>query len=127
MADFRTPLGRVYGLGSAKDGTGHFIRQRVSAVAMAVLAIWFVVAMIGLAGAGHAEATAWLARPVNAIPMLLLVIAAFYHARLGLQVVIEDYVHGEAAKMSLLMLVTFATFGLGVACVFSILKVALGA
>lgn len=126
MSDFRTPLNKVRGFGSAVDGTGHFIKQRGSAVAMTVLVLWFLVAAIRLDGFDYQTMHAWLATPYHAIMMLLFVLTAFYHARLGLQVVVEDYVHHELTKMATLLAVEFATKGLALVCVFSILKVALG-
>ena len=126
MTDFRTPLSKVRGFGSAVDGTGHFVKQRGSAIALAVLVLWFIVAAIRLGGLEYGATQAWLAEPYHAIMMLLFVITAFYHARLGLQTVVEDYVHHELSKMATLLAINFACIGFGLASVFSILKVALG-
>ncbi len=127
MADpLRTPMKTAAGLGSAKSGTDHFIAQRVSAVALAALVPWFIFSIVTAYRAGYADAAAWLAAPVNAIAMLLLVSAAFYHMRLGLQVVIEDYIGKHGTRAALLILNTFAAGVLWVASVFSILKVAFG-
>ncbi|MEQ8603102.1 MAG: succinate dehydrogenase, hydrophobic membrane anchor protein [Marivibrio sp.] len=120
----KTPLGAARGLGSAKSGTHHWIVQRITAIALVPLTIWFVFAAIGLAGGGYAEASAWLAQPINAVLMILLSIATFHHMQLGLQVVIEDYVHGEGVKIATLLAVKLGAFALGAAAVFSILKVA---
>jgi len=120
----RTPISRVRGLGSAKDGTHHWWMQRLTAIALVPLTIWFVVSMICLASADHATVSAWLATPLTAVLMLLFVIATFYHLQLGLQVVIEDYIHGEAVKMTCLIGLKLASFALGVAAAFAILKVA---
>jgi len=120
----RTPISRVRGLGSAKDGTHHWWMQRLTAVALVPLSIWFVISMIGLASADHAAVSAWLATPLTAVLMLLFVIATFYHMQLGLQVVIEDYIHGEAAKMVCLIGIKLGSFALGVAAAFAVLKVA---
>ncbi len=120
----RTPLARVRGLGSAKDGTHHWWMQRVTAVALVPLSIWFVVSMIKLTGADHTAVTAWLATPATAVLMLLFIVATFYHLQLGMQVVIEDYVHGEAMKIACLMCVKLGSFALAVASAFSVLKVA---
>jgi succinate dehydrogenase / fumarate reductase membrane anchor subunit len=95
----RTPLGRVLGLGSAKEGVEHWWRQRTTALLLVPLTLWFVIAVIGLVGADRAAMVAWMHNPMAAILMILLIAASFYHAALGLQVVIEDYVHGEAAKL----------------------------
>lgn len=120
----RTPISRVRGLGSAKEGTHHWWMQRLTAIALIPLGIWFVISMICLAGADHSAASAWLANPLTAVLMLLLVVATFHHLQLGLQVVIEDYIHGEAAKMVCLIGLKLASFALGVAAVFAVLKVA---
>jgi succinate dehydrogenase / fumarate reductase membrane anchor subunit len=113
----RSPLGRARGLGSAKDGTHHWWAQRVTAIALVPLTVWFVASVIGLAGAPLIELQAWVASPVVAVLLLILVGATFQHARLGVQVVIEDYVHHEGVKVALL---------LGAIAAFSILKLAFG-
>lgn len=101
----RTPLARVRHLGSAKDGTHHWWLQRVTAIALVPLALWFVASVVSLAGAGHAEVAAWAGGPLTATLLVLLLVATFYHAVLGLQVVIEDYVHHHLARTGLLLLV----------------------
>ena len=120
----RTPLSRVRGLGSAKDGTHHWWVQRLSAVALVPLTVWFVISVISLAGADHAAVSAWLAQPLSAVFMLLFVVATFYHLQLGVQVVIEDYIHGEATKIICLVALKLLSIALGVAGVFAVLKVA---
>jgi succinate dehydrogenase / fumarate reductase membrane anchor subunit len=120
----KTPLGTARGLGSAKNGTHHWIMQRITAVALVPLTLWFVFSAVALAGSGYGDATAWLADPINAVLMLLLVIATFHHLQLGLQVVIEDYVHGEGVKIASLLAVKLAAFALGTAAAFAVLKVA---
>lgn len=120
----RTPISRVRGLGSAKEGTHHWWMQRITAIALIPLGIWFVVSLICLAGADHATVSAWLAGPLTAVLMLLLIVATFHHLQLGIQVVIEDYVHGEAAKMACLIGLKLASFALGIAAAFAVLKVA---
>jgi succinate dehydrogenase / fumarate reductase membrane anchor subunit len=122
----RSPLGRARGLGSAKEGTAHWWAQRVTAVALVPLTLWFVVNLIALAGAPRIDVLAWLASPVVAVLMLLLVAAVFRHAQLGLQVVIEDYVHAEGVKVAALMFVNGASLLLGALAAFSILKLAFG-
>ena len=126
MASYRTPLGRVRGLGSAKHGVGHFIGQRVSAVALIVLVLWGVASALTLAGADFASASAWMRSPWHAVPLALFVAVALYHARLGIQTVIEDYIHKPLTRNALLILNLFVAW-LGAAIgVFSILKVAFG-
>lgn len=117
----RSALGRVRGLGSAKSGTGHWWSQRLSAIALVPLTLWFVAAVATRAGAGHAEVAAWLSSPWNACLMILLVVATFYHAWLGMQVVIEDYVHDERWKIASLLLVKGASILLALLAMLSIL------
>jgi succinate dehydrogenase / fumarate reductase membrane anchor subunit len=126
MADSRlqSPLGRVMGLGSAKEGVAHWWAQRLTAVALIPLLIWFVIEIIGLTGAPRAEVVAWLHNPFVAITMVLLLIAAFYHMALGIQVVVEDYVHSEWSKITLLMLNKFVAFALAAAGIFAVLRIA---
>jgi succinate dehydrogenase / fumarate reductase membrane anchor subunit len=122
----QSPIARVRGLGPAREGVNHWIRQRLTAISNIVLVLWFVFSAMALAGAGYEEVRAWLASPVPASLMILLVISTFYHARLGVQVVIEDYVHHEGAKIGSLAAVTLITFGLAVACIVAVLKIAIG-
>lgn len=122
----RSTLSRVRHLGSAHDGTHHFWVQRLTAVALIPLTVWFVVSIVMLAGAPYEEVAAWLARPVPAILMVLLVVATFHHAQLGLQVVIEDYVHQPALRLTSLILVKLGAAALGFAAVFAVLKLAFG-
>ena len=122
----RSPLGRVRGLGSAKTGTDHFWAQRVTAVALVPLTLWFVYALLSLAGADYATVSAWLRSPVNAVLMLALIVATFHHMQLGLQVVIEDYIHGEGIKIACLMIMKGGSLLLAVAAAFAVLSVAFG-
>jgi succinate dehydrogenase / fumarate reductase membrane anchor subunit len=122
--NMRTPISRVRGLGSAKEGVQHWWMQRLTAIALIPLTVWFVVSMIYLGSADHATVAAWMANPLTAVLALLLIVATFYHLALGLQVVVEDYVHGEAAKMFCLIAIKLGTFALGVAAAFAVLKVA---
>lgn len=123
---FQSPLSRVRGLGSAKSGTHHWWYQRVTAIAMIPLGVWFVTSLLGLVGAEHEVVITWISQPLTAILLILLVINLFYHMQLGLQVAIEDYIHTEARKLTALLVVKFASIGLGVACIFSILKISFG-
>ena len=120
----RTPLGRVRGLGSAKEGAGHWWAQRLTAVSLVPLALWFVASVVAMAGADHATATAWLGGPAVAICMVLLILAACHHGQLGMQVVIEDYVHSGWIKLTAIVLVKMASVVIAVAAVFSVLKIA---
>lgn len=122
----RTPIGTVRGLGSAKNGTDHFWMQRVTAVALVPLTIWFTASLVCLTGGDRADIVAWLAAPLNAILMLLVIVAGFYHLKLGLQVIIEDYVHGEGKKLVSNLANTFACTTVGFAASFAVLKIAFG-
>ena len=126
MKEMRTPLGRVRGLGSAKTGTEDFWHQRLTAMANIPLVIAGVVIVISLVGRNHAAAAQILGSPLIAILMLLFIISVTYHMRIGMQVIIEDYVHDERAKYALLILNTFYTFAAGFAAVYAILKLSFG-
>ena len=123
---FRTPLGRARGLGSAKDGTAHWWAQRITAVALVPLSLWFVVSVIGLVGAEHEAAKAWIGAPVNAVLLVVLIGAVFHHAQLGLQVVLEDYVHSEWLKIASILVVKFAALLLALAGIFAVLHISFG-
>ena len=124
---FRTPLGQARGLGSAKKGTGHWWGQRVSAVALIPLSLWFAVSMLQLTHADYVVVINWLHRPREAVLMSLFLGTLFYHAYLGVQVVVEDYVHTEWLKIASLLLIKFAAVFLAAAGIFTALRIAFGA
>jgi succinate dehydrogenase / fumarate reductase, membrane anchor subunit len=126
MVDLRTDLARVRGLGSAKEGVHHWWMQRLSAVALVPLGIWFVVSAIKLAGVPLAGFRAWLNTGANVFLMVLLVATLFYHLKLGLQVVLEDYIHNERVKIVSLALNTFGCILVGAYSIFALVKVAFG-
>jgi succinate dehydrogenase / fumarate reductase membrane anchor subunit len=118
-----TELGRVRGLGSAKHGAGHWWQQRVTAFANIVLILWLLVSLIRLPNLDYAIVHGWMQGPLVAVPLALIVINTFWHFKMGLQVVIEDYQHGES-RIALLGLLNIFTFAGGALALFSILKVA---
>ena len=124
---YRTPLARVRGLGSAKEGAEHFWRQRLTAVANIFLVCFLIWLLATLGGADYATAKQTLAKPHIAIPLLLLVLSGLVHMRLGMQVIIEDYVHSEGRRVAALMLNSFFTLVVGLVCVFAVLKLSFGA
>lgn len=128
MADrtLRTPLSRVIHLGSAKDGAQHWWMQRVTAVALTPLAIWFVASLVSLAGADLSMLKAWLGQPLPALFMILFLGVGLYHLKLGLQTIVEDYVHEEGPKLVLLLANAFACVLVGGAAILAVLKLAFG-
>ncbi len=121
----RSPLGRVLGLGTAKDGTAHWWAQRVTAVALVILSIWFLAVLLRADGLSYAEVVAFLERPLSAILMSLLCITLAYHSYLGIEVVIEDYVHGAGVKVASLIASRFAHVFVASASIYSILRIGL--
>ncbi|MBM3548437.1 MAG: succinate dehydrogenase, hydrophobic membrane anchor protein [Alphaproteobacteria bacterium] len=122
----RSTIARVRGLGSAKHGVEHWWMQRVTAVALIPLTLWFAASLVSLAGAEWEAAYLWIASPAGAVPMILFLVAGLWHGKLGLQVVIEDYIHAEVLKVALLMLLSLATVALGIAGVFAVCKISFG-
>jgi succinate dehydrogenase membrane anchor subunit len=122
----RTPLKNVRGLGSAKEGADHFWKQRLTGAANLFLSIFLLGLLINLAGADHATVKSVLSRPLVALPLVLLVVSATVHMRIGMTVIIEDYVHGEGTKIALLMLNTFFSILVGAASALAVLKLSFG-
>lgn len=119
----RNPLGRARGLGSAKEGFHHWWMQRVTAVAMIPLFVYLVSQAAVLAGGDYTAITVWLDRPVNAVAMLLFIVSSFYHAALGIQVIVEDYIHGEGVKITALLLNKLFFLFMAVAAIYAVLAV----
>ncbi|HPA38344.1 MAG TPA: succinate dehydrogenase, hydrophobic membrane anchor protein [Phenylobacterium sp.] len=125
-AEFRTPLSRARGLGSAKHGATHWVAERVSAIALVPLVLWAVFGVIRLAAGDYGVAVDWVGQPLNAVLLVLLVAVAFWHMATGVRVIIEDYIHKMLTKTALLLANMFIAVLAGGLAIFSILKVALG-
>jgi succinate dehydrogenase / fumarate reductase membrane anchor subunit len=121
-----TAIGRVRGLGSAKAGAHHWWLERLTSVSTLLLFIWLLVALLRLPRLDHEMVTEWLASPLAAVPMLLLIVSTFWHTKLGMQVIIEDYVHEEGLKLFTITLLNFFVIALGALAFFSVLKIAFG-
>ena len=126
MENYRTPLRRARGLGSAKHGVGAWLAERVTSVALVPLVLWAVFGVITLAGTDYYGAVAWISQPVNAVLMVLLTAIAFLHMHSGMRVIVEDYIHKMPTKAGLLVANLFVCVLVGALAIFSILKVALG-
>lgn len=124
MSNFRTPLSKVKGLGSAKEGTSHFWTQRLTAIALIPLVLWLAFSVASLPDMEYLAMREWLSQPFNAITMILFIIAGFYHARLGLQVVIEDYIGSHGPRTAAIIGVTFIASAMAVTGVFSVMRIA---
>ncbi|WP_187335753.1 succinate dehydrogenase, hydrophobic membrane anchor protein [Novosphingopyxis iocasae] len=119
-----TELGRVRGLGSAKEGAHHWIGQRLTALANLLLLLWFVGSLLALPSLGYQTVATWLSSPLVAVPMILLVVSTCWHLRLGLQVFIEDYAHEPSAKLPLLIILNFYAIAAAALGTFAVLKLA---
>ncbi len=126
MSDMRTPLGRVRGHGSAKSGTDHFWVQRLTALANVPLVIFLMASVVALVGADYETVKAYLSMPIVSILFLLLIGSGIYHMRLGMQVIIEDYVHSEGKRLLAVIGNNFFSVLVGLACVYAVLKLGLG-
>lgn len=122
----RSQLGRVRGLGSNQEGTHHFWVQRLSGIALVPLMLWLVIAGVGMVGADLATFKAWVGTHYNPLLLILLILTMFHHAQLGLQVIIEDYIHGEAAKFTSLILMKFAVVLIGGCAIFAVIRLTFG-
>lgn len=122
--DFRSPIKRAKGLGSAHAGVHHWMMQRVTAIALIPLTVWFIYSVLELRSASYADFTAWISSPINAVVMILFIIASFYHAVLGAQVIVEDYIQCKCLKMIKLIGQKLFFIALAIATIFSILKIA---
>ena len=123
----RTPLGQVLGRGSAKDGTAHFFGQRISGIGLLLLGLWFVGSIATMPGFAYADAIAFISTPINGVLLVLLVATLAYHSSLGIQVVIEDYVHSHGLELACLVVSRFAHGFLAVAAIYAIFRIGLSA
>lgn len=126
MSDLRTPLARARGLGAAHDGTHHFWVHRLSALALVPLCLWFVASVVCKIGASYEEFMAWAGQLHVATALVITIVLTFHHAALGLQTVVEDYVHTPLPRLALLLLVKYSSFALAVIGVMAVLKISLG-
>ncbi len=125
-SDLRSPLNRARGLGSAKSGVHHFWVQRLTAVALIPLVAWFAVSLVMLSGADYAMVRAWIGSPVVMVLLILTICIGLHHGQLGIQVVIEDYVHSDGVKLALIVAVKFAAVFFGLAATVAILRIGFG-
>ena len=126
MSDLRTPLARARGLGSARDGLHHWWAQRLTAIALIPLVVWFAISLVMLSGADYDIARAWIGSPLVMVLLILTIVIGLHHGQLGLQVVIEDYVHGDGWKLALIVAVRFVVVIFGLAATVAILRIGFG-
>ncbi|MEX2353678.1 MAG: succinate dehydrogenase, hydrophobic membrane anchor protein [Gammaproteobacteria bacterium] len=122
----QTPLAKARGLGSAKEGTHHFWHQRLTAVALVPLTLWIMISIVMMTSLDYESVVVWMSAPINAVLLLIFMLALFYHAQLGVQVVIEDYIESEWQKIACIILIRFLVILAGTSSVLAILKVFLG-
>lgn len=122
--DSRTYIGRVRGLGSAKHGGEHWLKQRLTAIGNVLLTTWFVISLLMIPSFDHGPLAQWLAQPLVAVPMILMIVNIFTHVRLGLQVLIEDYVHDDGLKFATMILLNFYVIASAVFGIFVVAKLA---
>lgn len=125
-SDLRSPLNRARGLGSAKSGVHHFWMQRLTAVALIPLVIWFAVSLVMLSGADYGMARSWLSSPFVMVLLILTICIGLYHGQLGIQVVIEDYVHNEGVKLALIVAIKFIAVFFGLAAIVASMRIGFG-
>lgn len=125
-SDLRSPLNRARGLGSAKSGVHHFWMQRLTAVALIPLVIWFAVSLVMLSGADYGMARSWLGSPFVMVLLILTICIGLYHGQLGMQVVIEDYVHSEGVKLALIVAIKFIAVFFGLAAIVASMRIGFG-
>ena len=126
MTDLRTPLARARGLGSAKDGLHHWWVQRVTAVALVPLVVWFAISLVMLSGADYPVVRAWIGSPLVMVLLMLTIVIGLHHGQLGMQVVIEDYVQNDGMKLALIVLMRFIAVLFGLAAIVAILRIGFG-
>ena len=125
-SDLRTPLARARGLGSAREGVHHWWAQRLTAIALIPLVVWFAISLVMMSGADYGAVRAWIGSPMVMVLLILTIAVGLHHGQLGLQVVIEDYVHGDGFKLALIVAVRFIAIFFGLAAVVAILRIGFG-
>jgi succinate dehydrogenase / fumarate reductase membrane anchor subunit len=125
-SDLRTPLARARGLGSAREGVHHWWAQRLTAIALIPLVVWFAISLVMMSGADYGAVRAWIGSPVVMVLLILTIAVGLHHGQLGLQVVIEDYVHGDGSKLALIVAVRFVAVLFGLAAIVAVLRIGFG-
>jgi succinate dehydrogenase / fumarate reductase membrane anchor subunit len=125
-SDLRTPLARARGLGSAREGVHHWWAQRLTAIALIPLVVWFAISLVMMSGADYGAVRAWIGSPMVMVLLILTIAIGLHHGQLGLQVVIEDYVHGDGSKLALIVAVRFIAVLFGLAAIVAVLRIGFG-